>query len=106
MSDIALPAIASPRIRWLRRYGLAVLGAAIILAWIIVAIFAPWLTPYDPNFVDVAQRLLPPSAGHWLGTDALPGGTGYAIAYQDTNNANAGAADNIRAKPIAAAVLR
>ena len=34
MSDIALPAIASPRIRWLRRYGLASFGAAIILAWV------------------------------------------------------------------------
>ena len=64
MSDITLPAIASPRIRWLRRYGLASFGAAIILAWILTAIFAPWLTRYDPNFVDVARRLLPPSAGH------------------------------------------
>jgi peptide/nickel transport system permease protein len=26
---------------------------------------------YDPNFVDVANRLRPPSATHWLGTDAL-----------------------------------
>jgi len=58
MSDIALPAIASPRTRWLRRYGLASFGAAIILAWILAAIFAPWLTRYDPNFVDVAMRLL------------------------------------------------
>ena len=33
------------RPRWLRRYGLAAFGAAIILAWVLAAIFAPWLTP-------------------------------------------------------------
>ena len=71
MTDIALPAISSPRVRWLRRYGLASFGAAIIAAWVIAAIFAPWITPYDPNAVDVAARLRPPQASNWLGTDAL-----------------------------------
>ncbi|HEY0420309.1 MAG TPA: ABC transporter permease [Acetobacteraceae bacterium] len=68
---VRLPRIASPRARWLRRYGLAAAGGAIIAAWAILAVFAPWLAPYDPNFVDVARRLQPPSALHWLGTDAL-----------------------------------
>ncbi|MEA2817881.1 MAG: peptide/nickel transport system permease protein, partial [Rhodospirillaceae bacterium] len=81
MSDIALPAIASPRIRWLRRYGLASLGAAIVLAWILAAIFAPWLTRYDPNVVDVAMRLRPPSAGNWLGTDALGRDVATRVIY-------------------------
>jgi peptide/nickel transport system permease protein len=71
MSGIALPALASPRIRWLRRYGLAVAGAAIILGWALLAILAPWITPHDPNFVDVTLRLRPPSATNWLGTDSL-----------------------------------
>ena len=81
MSDIALPAIASPRIRWLRRYGLASLGAAIIVAWVLAAIFAPWLTRYDPNFVDVAMRLRPPSASNWLGTDALGRDVATRVIY-------------------------
>jgi peptide/nickel transport system permease protein len=81
MSDIALPAIASPRTRWLRRYGLASFGAAVIVAWILAAIFAPWLTPYDPNFVDVAMRLQSPSAGHWLGTDALGRDVATRVIY-------------------------
>jgi peptide/nickel transport system permease protein len=81
MSDIALPAIASPRIRWLRRYGLASVGAVIILAWVLAAIFAPWLTRYDPNFVDVAMRLQPPSASHWLGTDALGRDVATRVIY-------------------------
>ena len=81
MSDIALPAIASPRVRWLRRYGLASFGAAILLAWVIAALFAPWLTPYDPNFVNVAARLQPPSATHWLGTDALGRDVATRVIY-------------------------
>ena len=71
MSDIALPAVASPRLRRARRYGLAVLGAVIILTWAVLAMFAPWIFRHDPNFVDVAARLRPPSAENWLGTDAL-----------------------------------
>lgn len=69
--EVVLPATVSARRRWLRRYGLAAAGAAIIAAWLLLALLAPWLTPYDPNLVDVANRLRPPSAAHWLGTDAL-----------------------------------
>jgi len=68
MSDVALPA---SRRRWLRRYGLASVGAAIILVWLLLALLAPWVTPYDPNAVNTAARLLPPSAAHWCGTDAI-----------------------------------
>jgi len=65
------PLPASRRRRWLRRYGLASLGAAIILAWILVALFAPLIAPYLPDTVEVTKRLQPPEAAHWLGTDAL-----------------------------------
>lgn len=57
--------------RFARRYGIAVAGAVLILAWLLLAVLAPWAAPYDPNFVDVAGRLRPPSNAHWLGTDAL-----------------------------------
>jgi len=57
--------------RWRRRYGLAAFGAAIIVAWIIAALLAPWLAPYPPDLVDVTQRLQPPSSTYWLGTDTL-----------------------------------
>src|SRR5690606_31897512 len=67
----ALPPVASRAPRWRRRYGLPAIGFAIVVMWILVAIFAPLLSRYDPNFVDVAKRLRPPSAEHWLGTDAL-----------------------------------
>jgi peptide/nickel transport system permease protein len=81
MSDIALPRIVSPQIRWMRRYGLAVAGAAIIVAWALLATLAPWVISHDPNFVDVAQRLLPPSSRNWLGTDALGRDVATRVVY-------------------------
>jgi peptide/nickel transport system permease protein len=50
---------------------LALTGGGIVLAWLLVALLAPVLAPYPPDFVDVTNRLRPPSAAHWLGTDAL-----------------------------------
>jgi peptide/nickel transport system permease protein len=71
VTPVAFEAVPSKRRRWLRRYGLASLGALIILAWVAVAIFAPLLARHAPDVVDVTQRLRPPSGSHWLGTDAL-----------------------------------
>lgn len=34
-------------------------------------VLAPWLAPYPPADQDLAARLAPPSAAHWLGTDHL-----------------------------------
>lgn len=66
-----LPKVATPGQRWRRRYGLPAFGGGVVLLWVLLAIAAPWITPYDPNFVEVGARLLPPSATHWLGTDTL-----------------------------------
>lgn len=57
--------------RRLRRYGLASLGAAIVLIWTLIAVTAPLISPYLPDTVAVTDRLQPPSLEHWLGTDAL-----------------------------------
>jgi len=50
---------------------LAVVGLVLIAFVIITAIFAPWIAPYPPNDIDMAQTLAQPSAEHWLGTDNL-----------------------------------
>ncbi|MGX1497677.1 peptide/nickel transport system permease protein [Labrenzia sp. MBR-25] len=55
----------------LLRNPLAVVGGFIILVLIVMAIFAPLLAPYSPIGQDLANRLMPPSAGHWMGTDEL-----------------------------------
>jgi ABC-type dipeptide/oligopeptide/nickel transport system permease subunit len=67
----AIAPVRTRRQRWRRRYGVAAIGAAIILIWIFVALACPLLTPYSPNAVDVSLRLQPPSEAHWLGTDEL-----------------------------------
>lgn len=74
IADVDAPRIVPPASktrRWIRRYGLATFGASIILIWILIALFAPLISRYSPNIVDVSIRLQPPSAQHWLGTDAL-----------------------------------
>lgn len=49
--------------------GLVVFGMVVILAFIIIAIFAPLISPYDPTLVDLNIALQGPSYDHWLGTD-------------------------------------
>ncbi|WP_338667986.1 ABC transporter permease [Pseudodesulfovibrio methanolicus] len=53
------------------RHALLVLGALIVGVMSFGAVFAPLLAPYDPNFINVDALLLPPSAAHLMGTDAL-----------------------------------
>lgn len=67
--------------RKLRRDPLGMLGLVIVLGVGFLAVFAPWLTSYDPNEVDVYARLLPPSAEHWLGTDQLGRDTYARLLY-------------------------
>lgn len=47
----------------------AIAGMIICLGLIIVAIFAPAITPYPPDQMQLGDRHLPPSAEHWMGTD-------------------------------------
>lgn len=50
---------------------LAVISGVIIILFLLGAIFAPWLTPYDYDELDTLNRLAPPSAQHLLGTDEI-----------------------------------
>ncbi len=49
----------------------ALIGAVIVMALIFCAVFAPLISPYDPIKQDRPNRLQPPSAQHWFGTDEL-----------------------------------
>lgn len=52
------------------RNRLAMLGLMIVVALVLVAISANLIAPYSPTVGDLrTQRLLPPSAAHWFGTD-------------------------------------
>ncbi len=67
----AQPTRARSVARFLRRNPLVVLGAAVLLAWIVASIAAPALTPYGPLTQRIQDRLQAPSATHPLGTDVL-----------------------------------
>jgi peptide/nickel transport system permease protein len=54
-----------------RRNPLAATGVVLVLAFIIFAVFAPWIAPQDPGFIHLPSRLETPSPAHWLGTDEL-----------------------------------
>lgn len=60
--------------RWLRfskRHPMLVFGLVLLLTMVLLAVFAPWLTMYDPTEMNVIERLKPASAAHVFGTDAM-----------------------------------
>jgi peptide/nickel transport system permease protein len=62
--------IAQP-LAHLRRNWLAFIGGMLVLGVFVVAIFAPWIAPYDPAAIDIKNILVGPSAVHPFGTDDL-----------------------------------
>jgi peptide/nickel transport system permease protein len=57
-----------------KRHKLAFAGAVVLALIVIGAVFAPFLTHFDPNAIDNAWQgspLAPGIAGHWLGTDEI-----------------------------------
>jgi ABC-type dipeptide/oligopeptide/nickel transport system permease subunit len=57
--------------RRFRHHPPALIGLGIILTFVVLAIAAPVISPYDPNAQDIAAAIDGPSASHWLGTDQL-----------------------------------
>lgn len=47
------------------------IGLALIVGYILLGVFGPWIAPYDPNDQDLLAALQPPSGQHWFGTDDL-----------------------------------
>jgi len=54
-----------------RKNKTAMLGVALILFFIIIAVLAPLIAPYDYKEQQLVERLQAPSSTHWLGTDDL-----------------------------------
>jgi peptide/nickel transport system permease protein len=61
--------------RWVagnaRHNPLAAAGVVLIVVFVILALFAPWIAPRDPAAIDLPTRLDTPSSAHWFGTDEL-----------------------------------
>jgi ABC-type dipeptide/oligopeptide/nickel transport system permease subunit len=59
----------SDALRRMRRSPSAIIGSVIVIAFLLVAIFAPFIAPYDPTQGSLADSYLPPSPDHWFGTN-------------------------------------
>ena len=69
MSAVAGTSPARLRLRLPRLPGALWWGAAVVAGFVLVALLAPWIAPYDPIAQDTANALLPPGLDHPLGTD-------------------------------------
>ena len=58
------------RRRLLRRRS-AMLGLIVVASFILIAIFAPWIAPYDPLQTSWSTVRKAPNAAHWFGTDEI-----------------------------------
>lgn len=67
-----VPSVLLVLVRFVRtRHWVMWLGVVIIGTIVIALVAAPWVSPYDPAAQNLLQRLQPPSAAHWFGTDHL-----------------------------------
>ncbi len=57
------------QLAWLWRRPNGVIGLSLLALIIIMALIGAWATPYDPLALNFQDRLVGPSASHWLGTD-------------------------------------
>jgi peptide/nickel transport system permease protein len=78
----------SPRVSEFQRFcsvffgrRVVIFGFIIILILIIVAVFAPYISPYDPYKQDLRSTLQDPSYKHWLGTDPYGRDTLSRVIY-------------------------
>jgi peptide/nickel transport system permease protein len=79
---------APPRTNELKRFfkvflgrGLVIFGLVIIVSFVVTAIFAPQIAPYDPIKRNLSESLQQPSSKHLLGTDVLGRDTLSRLIY-------------------------
>jgi len=81
MSAAAEETVAAPPRRWLRlafwlltRSFSSMLGLFLVAVVVVLALIGPWIVPYPDDAaggVNLANKLRPPSAAHWFGTDEV-----------------------------------
>ncbi|MEK5032335.1 ABC transporter permease [Paenibacillus sp. FSL R7-0302] len=71
--DSTLPELGKPasRLRRVLHTPSLLIGIIMFAILILLAIFVPYLSPYNPTEQNLSAFLQPPSAAHWLGTDQL-----------------------------------
>lgn len=75
VADVAVPPVAraasAGALGRLMSDPMGAAGAIIVVAFVLLALFAPWIAPYDPLKLDVLNKLQSPSLAHLAGTDQL-----------------------------------
>ena len=71
VSPLQSPGRSESVLKNLRRNPVVVLGLAVVVGWIVLALLAPTIAPRDPLQQNVSNRLQRPSASAWMGTDEL-----------------------------------
>lgn len=62
----------SRRVRLFMKHRLGIVGLVVVIIFALVAIFAPWIAPFDPTQTNIRDaRLLPPSSTYLMGTDEV-----------------------------------
>jgi len=57
--------------RRLRRRRAAMVGLAVVLGFVVLALFAPWIAPHDPIATSWGAIRKAPTVAHWFGTDEI-----------------------------------
>ena len=65
------PGAWRPVWRKLKRRRSAMVGLVVVAVFIVAALFAPWLAPFDPIETSWSAIRKAPSAAHWFGTDDI-----------------------------------
>jgi peptide/nickel transport system permease protein len=64
-----LPRQASPLWQFIRSQPLGIAGLLVIVVYVVFALGAAWISPFDPEAIDFAAMLSKPGEAHWFGTD-------------------------------------
>ena len=82
--SVAIETPRTGRLAALRSFGGAPLywiSVVVLVAFVLVAVLAPLIAPYDPAALDLSDALAPPSPQHWLGTNELGQDTFSRLLY-------------------------
>lgn len=69
MSNVPASTEAAPRA--VNLSPLMMIAITILGGWLLVALTAPLIAPYDPDAIDISNMLTGPSSTHWFGTDQV-----------------------------------
>ena len=80
------------------------IGLLVFLAVVALALAAPWIAPFDPNDQNILEKLRPPSAEHWFGTDSFGRDTLSRVLYGARISLIIGTASTLAAMVIGTAI--